>query len=112
MLLLLVPPAGGDELQVRARNRSLPQALSVLRATQGVKKGIMEVADMVVVNKADGDLARYALAMHTDHSPLSAQSRAAKRWRVPPRSAVDPSEAQAVDAQRAAMQRVRAPPHR
>lgn len=37
MLLLVVPPAGGDELQ-------------------GVKKGIMEVADMVVVNKADGEL--------------------------------------------------------
>lgn len=37
MLLLLVPPAGGDELQ-------------------GVKKGIVEVADMVVVNKADGEL--------------------------------------------------------
>jgi LAO/AO transport system kinase len=34
MLLLVVPPAGGDELQ-------------------GVKKGIMEVADAVVVNKSD-----------------------------------------------------------
>lgn len=39
MLMLLVPPAGGDELQ-------------------GVKKGIMEVADMVVVNKNDGELVR------------------------------------------------------
>lgn len=37
MLLLVVPPAGGDELQ-------------------GSKKGIMEVADVVVVNKADGAL--------------------------------------------------------
>eukprot|EP00937_MAST-01D_sp_MAST-1D-sp2_P004439 g4439.t1 len=37
MLLLLTPPAAGDELQ-------------------GVKKGIMELADLVVVNKADGDL--------------------------------------------------------
>ena len=37
MLMLLTPPAAGDELQ-------------------GVKKGIMEVADMVVVNKADGNL--------------------------------------------------------
>jgi LAO/AO transport system kinase len=35
-LLLVLPPAGGDELQ-------------------GVKKGIMEVADIVAVNKADGD---------------------------------------------------------
>lgn len=37
MLLLLVSPGGGDELQ-------------------GVKKGIMESADMIVVNKADGAL--------------------------------------------------------
>lgn len=41
MLALVVPPAGGDELQ-------------------GVKKGIMEVADAVVVNKADGPLAAAA----------------------------------------------------
>ncbi len=37
MLILIVPPGGGDGLQ-------------------GVKKGIMEVADLVIVNKADGDL--------------------------------------------------------
>lgn len=37
MVWLVVPPAGGDELQ-------------------GIKKGIMEVADLVVVNKADGNL--------------------------------------------------------
>jgi LAO/AO transport system kinase len=37
MLLLVAPPGGGDELQ-------------------GIKKGIMEVMDVVVVNKADGDL--------------------------------------------------------
>ena len=36
-LLLVLPPAGGDELQ-------------------GLKKGIVEVADVVVVNKADGPL--------------------------------------------------------
>uniref|UniRef100_H3GW23 AAA+ ATPase domain-containing protein n=1 Tax=Phytophthora ramorum TaxID=164328 RepID=H3GW23_PHYRM len=38
MVMLLVPPAGGDELQ-------------------GQKKGIVEIADIVVVNKADGELA-------------------------------------------------------
>ena len=37
VFLLLLAPAGGDELQ-------------------GVKRGIMEVADIIVVNKADGDL--------------------------------------------------------
>jgi len=34
---LFIPPAGGDELQ-------------------GIKKGIVEVADLVVINKSDGDL--------------------------------------------------------
>jgi LAO/AO transport system kinase len=37
MLVLLVPPAAGDALQ-------------------GIKKGIVEVADLIVVTKADGDL--------------------------------------------------------
>eukprot|EP00002_Diphylleia_rotans_P026585 TRINITY_DN5307_c0_g1_i2.p1 TRINITY_DN5307_c0_g1~~TRINITY_DN5307_c0_g1_i2.p1 ORF type:complete len:377 (-),score=84.30 TRINITY_DN5307_c0_g1_i2:225-1355(-) len=44
LFLLLVPPAAGDELQ-------------------GIKKGIMEVADLIVVSKADGpteDLARHS----------------------------------------------------
>ncbi|KAF4136508.1 Methylmalonyl Co-A mutase-associated GTPase MeaB [Phytophthora infestans] len=35
--MLLVSPAGGDDLQ-------------------GQKKGIVEIADIVVVNKADGEL--------------------------------------------------------
>ncbi len=37
LFILLLAPAGGDELQ-------------------GVKRGIMEIADLVLVNKADGDL--------------------------------------------------------
>jgi len=37
MFLLLIVPGGGDELQ-------------------GIKKGIVELADLIVVNKADGDL--------------------------------------------------------
>jgi LAO/AO transport system kinase len=41
MLLLLLPPGGGDELQ-------------------GVKKGIVEVSDMFVVTKADGNLSAAA----------------------------------------------------
>jgi len=44
LFLVLVAPGGGDELQ-------------------GLKRGIMELADLVVVNKADGDLA--AIAAHT-----------------------------------------------
>jgi LAO/AO transport system kinase len=44
LFLLLVAPGGGDELQ-------------------GIKRGVMELADLVVVNKADGD--RVAAANHT-----------------------------------------------
>ncbi|PTW50917.1 methylmalonyl Co-A mutase-associated GTPase MeaB [Rhodovulum kholense] len=53
LFVLLMAPAGGDELQ-------------------GVKRGIMEMADLILVNKADGDLkpaaertrADYAGALH------------------------------------------------
>lgn len=45
---LLVPPAGGDELQ-------------------GIKRGIMELADVLVVTKADGDLAAAAGRTAGDH---------------------------------------------
>ena len=41
MFLLLLLPGGGDELQ-------------------GIKRGIMELADLLVVNKADGDMAAAA----------------------------------------------------
>jgi len=65
MFLLLLSPGGGDELQ-------------------GIKKGIVELADAIIVNKADGDLkaaaercmAEYQAALHLlrPHSPL---------WRPP-----------------------------
>lgn len=41
MFLLLLLPGGGDELQ-------------------GIKRGIMELADLVLINKADGDLEKLA----------------------------------------------------
>ena len=49
VFLLLLAPAGGDELQ-------------------GVKRGIMEIADMVVVNKADGDLKPAATRTCADYA--------------------------------------------
>ncbi|MDZ4739554.1 MAG: methylmalonyl Co-A mutase-associated GTPase MeaB [Alphaproteobacteria bacterium] len=53
MFIVLVSPSGGDELQ-------------------GIKRGIMELADLVIVTKADGDLmpaatrtaAEYTVALH------------------------------------------------
>ncbi|MGM0741944.1 MAG: methylmalonyl Co-A mutase-associated GTPase MeaB [Pseudomonadota bacterium] len=49
LFILLLAPAGGDELQ-------------------GVKRGIMEIADIILVNKADGDLKPAATRTCTDYA--------------------------------------------
>lgn len=49
VFLLLIAPAGGDELQ-------------------GVKRGIMESADIILVNKADGDLRVQAMRTCADYA--------------------------------------------
>jgi len=49
LFVLLLAPAGGDELQ-------------------GVKRGIMEMADLILVNKADGDLKATATRTCADYS--------------------------------------------
>ncbi|MCW5751628.1 MAG: methylmalonyl Co-A mutase-associated GTPase MeaB [Alphaproteobacteria bacterium] len=63
MFLLLLAPAGGDELQ-------------------GIKRGIMELADLIVVNKADGDLlAEARLAAAEFSSALRLMRPASAAWR-------------------------------
>ncbi|WP_299499627.1 methylmalonyl Co-A mutase-associated GTPase MeaB [uncultured Roseobacter sp.] len=49
IFLLLLAPAGGDELQ-------------------GVKRGIMEIADIILINKADGDLKAAATRTCADYT--------------------------------------------
>ena len=49
LFLLLLAPAGGDELQ-------------------GVKRGIMEIADIILVNKADGELKSTATRTCADYA--------------------------------------------
>ncbi|MDO5647186.1 methylmalonyl Co-A mutase-associated GTPase MeaB [Paracoccus sp. (in: a-proteobacteria)] len=49
LFILLLAPAGGDELQ-------------------GVKRGIMEMADIILVNKADGDLLSTARRTVADYA--------------------------------------------
>ena len=49
LFILLLAPAGGDELQ-------------------GVKRGIMEMADLILVNKADGDLKPAATRTCADYA--------------------------------------------
>ena len=67
MMILVLPPASGDELQ-------------------GVKKGIMEVADMIVVNKADGALLQAARRTAADYKAATAFMRAGhdSDWSKPP----------------------------
>src|SRR6056297_1000474 len=49
LFLLLMAPGGGDELQ-------------------GVKRGIMEIADILLINKADGDLKATAMRTCSDYA--------------------------------------------
>ena len=49
LFILLLAPGGGDELQ-------------------GVKRGIMEMADIILVNKADGDLKPAAMRTCSDYA--------------------------------------------
>lgn len=49
LFVLLIAPGGGDELQ-------------------GVKRGIMEIADIILVNKADGDLKATATRTVADYA--------------------------------------------
>ncbi|MGO9875868.1 MAG: methylmalonyl Co-A mutase-associated GTPase MeaB [Acidimicrobiia bacterium] len=68
LFVLLLAPGAGDELQ-------------------GVKRGIVELADLVVVNKADGDLAdlaRHTAAdyAHALHLVRASDSSAAERVRT------------------------------
>lgn len=62
MFVLLIPPAGGDELQ-------------------GIKRGIIERADLVVVTKSDGDLVVPARRIQAEYtSALKLLRRQSKSW--------------------------------
>lgn len=65
MFMLLLAPAGGDELQ-------------------GIKRGIVELADMILVNKADGDMAAEAThAANEYRTALRLLRSATANWTVP-----------------------------
>ena len=65
LFLLLLSPAGGDELQ-------------------GMKKGIVEIADIVLVNKADGDFKKSAcIAASNYQSAIRMLRPIANNWEVP-----------------------------
>jgi LAO/AO transport system kinase len=65
MVVLLVPPAAGDALQ-------------------GSKKGVLELADLVIVSKSDGMLLQAARQTHSDYaSALSLQGRSCRSFWSP-----------------------------
>jgi GTPase len=67
VFVLILPPAGGDELQ-------------------GIKRGIIELADLVLVNKADGALAVAAHRTAADYSSAIGLIRPPlPEWQVPVR---------------------------
>src|SRR3989440_4925088 len=64
MFLLILPPAAGDELQ-------------------GIKRGIIELADLILVNKADGDLLEHARRSAAEYSnALQLIRPALAEWQV------------------------------
>ncbi len=65
LFALLLLPSGGDELQ-------------------GIKKGIVELADLVVVNKADGDMTRAARRAAAEYQSALRMLRPLNdAWQVP-----------------------------
>jgi LAO/AO transport system kinase len=68
MFVLILPPAGGDELQ-------------------GIKRGVIELADLVLINKADGELAAAARRSVADYaSALGLIRPSIPEWQVPVRA--------------------------
>jgi LAO/AO transport system kinase len=68
MFVLILPPAAGDELQ-------------------GIKRGIVELADLVLVNKADGELAEAAARTAADYASAIRLIRPPNpEWAVPVRA--------------------------
>src|SRR5579863_10433195 len=68
MFLLIMPPAAGDELQ-------------------GLKRGIIELADLVLINKADGDLLDHARRAAADYAGALRLIRpAVPEWQVAART--------------------------
>lgn len=63
VFMLLLAPAGGDELQ-------------------GIKRGVMELADIIVINKADGELVPVAKRAAAEYSGAVGLMRPkSKHWR-------------------------------
>lgn len=55
MFCVLLPPGSGDELQ--GKEKSIKKYFFVIHYVNlGMKKGIMELVDLIIITKADGEL--------------------------------------------------------
>ena len=88
LVMLLVQPGGGDELQ-------------------GIKRGVVEIADLVVVAKADGALAEQAAHTQADFAAALALRGEEEPW-TPRAMACSAVEGQGLDEVWAAVERYRA----
>ena len=93
VVVLVLPPGGGDELQgskkvARARHDGVTQCIYRFATRRHARdavtddaaispppQGIIEIADVIVVNKADGVLAKVAQATAAQYSGVLALSR-------------------------------------
>ncbi|KAK3863031.1 hypothetical protein Pcinc_031157 [Petrolisthes cinctipes] len=65
LFALIIPPGGGDELQ-------------------GLKRGIMEMSDLIIINKSDGDLVPAAMRMQYEYiSALKYIRPKTQHWSTP-----------------------------
>ncbi|MCB0973232.1 MAG: methylmalonyl Co-A mutase-associated GTPase MeaB [Actinobacteria bacterium] len=64
LFILLLAPGGGDDLQ-------------------GIKRGVMELADIIVINKADGEMARQAQTTASDYAHALSLMRPKRSWWTP-----------------------------
>ncbi|ROL42592.1 Methylmalonic aciduria type A protein, mitochondrial [Anabarilius grahami] len=88
MFVLLIPPAGGDELQAILiflrflLVDSLAESGLNCIFKKGIKRGIIEMADLVVVTKSDGELLAPARKIQAEYtSALKLLRKKSKVWK-------------------------------
>ncbi|MDU1362709.1 MAG: methylmalonyl Co-A mutase-associated GTPase MeaB, partial [Veillonella sp.] len=82
--IILVETVGVGQSEVTVRSMVDFFMLIVLTGAgdelQGIKKGVMELADAIVVNKADGDNLKRALIARSDYDRLKRRQEQSLRW--------------------------------
>ena len=81
MFCVLLPPGSGDELQGEKRFVSSNSLKRVFLSRTGMKKGIMEMVDLILITKADGELMTEVHRLKTEwSSALRLMRRRSANW--------------------------------